>query len=558
MATPLAQAITASRFGQPTPVSQSYDSSGINPGGGMVNSMRMMPDAPDFGGGGGAPLPSQPPATTPPVTPPPVTTPAGPSTPVAAPPPDLSPTAANPLAPLNSYQAQQATGSYQAPAFQGSSSYQAGSYQAPQIDAPQAQGYQAQSYNAPQAQAPNYQAGNASAQQVGSQNATAGQFDVSAFRPFADAVYSEATRQLDPQMASQEAAFRQRMVNQGIQEGTPAFDAAYANFERSRNDAYSQARNQSLAQALGAQNQFFGQNLANSQMGLQASLANASNGLQAQGLNQADRQFGANLGQQTALANMQSALQAMGLNQADRQFGANLGLQGQQMGLQAALANAQMGMQAQQMGQQDRQFGAQMGLSYDQLANAFNQQNAQFGSNLGLQYAQLGQADRQFGANYDFQQGQADIQTLMALLGYGNQMDQYNNQWLGTDQQRAGSLFGLIPGLAPTQLDVQGTINTGASINQSNAANAQSGQNAMYQAVGQMAGAAMGMSDRRVKTDIARVGTLDNGLPVYVYRFKHGGPPQIGVMAQDVEQVKPHAVAEIGGIKHVNYAEAVQ
>ena len=54
------------------------------------------------------------------------------------------------------------------------------------------------------------------------------------------------------------------MVNQGIQEGTAAFDTAYANFERSRNDAYSSARNQALAQALGAQNQFFGQNLANS------------------------------------------------------------------------------------------------------------------------------------------------------------------------------------------------------------------------------------------------------------------------------------------------------
>ena len=393
---------------------------------------------------------------------------------------------------------------------------------------------------------------------MGAQNASAGQFDVSAFRPFADAVYSEQQRLLDPQMQSQEAAFRQRMVNQGIQEGTPAFDAAYANFERSRNDAYSSARNQALAQALGAQNQFFGQNLANSQMGLQASMANASNGLQAAGLNQADRQFGANLGLQGQLANASNALQAMGLGQADRQFGANLGLQGQQMGLQAALANAGFNLQGQQMGQQDRQFGSQLGLSYDQMANAFNQQNAQFGANMGFNYDQLNQADRQFGSNANYQQSQADMQMLMQLLGYGSQMDQYNNSLLGIDQQRAGSLFGLIPGLAPTQLDVQGTINTGASINQSNAANAQAQQNAMYQAIGQMAGGAMGMSDRRVKTDISRVGKLDNGLAVYAYRFKHGGPMQIGVMAQEVEQVKPHAVAEIGGIKHVNYAEAVQ
>ena len=153
--------------------------------------------------------------------------------------PNLGPTAQNPLAPLNNYQAQQTQGRFQAPAWQGSNTYQAGSYSAPQVNAPQLQQYQAQGASAPQISAPNYQAGNTSAQQVGAQNATAGQFDVNAFRPFADAVYGEATRQLDPQFASQEAQFRQRMVNQGVQEGTPAFDTAYANFERSRNDAYS-------------------------------------------------------------------------------------------------------------------------------------------------------------------------------------------------------------------------------------------------------------------------------------------------------------------------------
>ena len=432
-----------------------------------------------------------------------------------------------------------------------------------------------------------YQGGGAQAQTVGTQNATAGQFDVDAFRPFADAVYSEQTRQLDPQFQAQEASFRQRMVNQGIQEGTQAFDTAYANFERSRNDAYGSARNQALAQALGAQNQFFGQNLQNSQMGLQASMANASNGLQAAGMNQADRQFGANLGQQGSLANAQMALQAMGmgqqdrqfganlgmqgqqanasnflqsmgLGQADRQFGANLGLQGQQMGLQAALANAGFNLQGQQMGQQDRQFGSQMGLQYDQMANAFNQTNSQFGANQQLQYDQMGQQDRQFGSQQNYQQSQADMQMLMQLLGYGSQMDQYNNGLLGVDQQRAGSLFGLIPGLAPTQLDVQGTINTGANMNNANAANAQSAQNAQMQALGSMASGAMMMSDMRVKTDISRVGTLDNGLGVYAYRFKHGGPMQIGVMAQEVAEVNPGAVEEIGGILHVNYTEAVQ
>jgi len=64
-------------------------------------------------------------------------------------------------------------------------------------------------------------------------------------------------------------------------------------------------------------------------------------------------------------------------------------------------------------------------------------------------------------------------------------------------------------------------------------------------------------SDRRLKEGVKRVGTLDNGLPVYVYRYKAGGPPQIGLMADDVEKVKPEAVASINGYKAVDYMEAV-
>lgn len=189
-----------------------YDSSGINPGGGKI---RAPMTAPPVSTNPGIPVTPLPAPTQPPAAPPP--------------PPTFNATADNPMAALSTYQPQQKQGSYAAPTFQGSAQFEAGSYGAPTISTPA------------------YQAGNTQAQKVSANPASAGQFDVSAFRPFADAVYSEATRQLDPQFQSQENAFRQRMVNQGIQEGTPAFDSAYANFERSRNDAYSQARNQSLA-----------------------------------------------------------------------------------------------------------------------------------------------------------------------------------------------------------------------------------------------------------------------------------------------------------------------
>jgi hypothetical protein len=59
----------------------------------------------------------------------------------------------------------------------------------------------------------------------------------------------------------------------------------------------------------------------------------------------------------------------------------------------------------------------------------------------------------------------------------------------------------------------------------------------------------------RVKTDIKRVGETDGGLGVYTFRYKWGGPVQMGVLAQEVEQVTPSAVHEFGGIKAVDYAE---
>lgn len=64
-------------------------------------------------------------------------------------------------------------------------------------------------------------------------------------------------------------------------------------------------------------------------------------------------------------------------------------------------------------------------------------------------------------------------------------------------------------------------------------------------------------SDRRVKKDIRKVGKLNNGLPVYAFKYIWGGPDQIGLMAQDVEQVNPAAVGQVNGVKTVDYAEAV-
>ncbi|RDJ12416.1 tail fiber domain-containing protein [Rhizobium grahamii] len=65
-------------------------------------------------------------------------------------------------------------------------------------------------------------------------------------------------------------------------------------------------------------------------------------------------------------------------------------------------------------------------------------------------------------------------------------------------------------------------------------------------------------SDRRLKDDIKRVGSLDNGLPVYSFRYKEGGTIQIGLMSDDVRETHPEAVFEHSdGFDRVDYEQAV-
>lgn len=86
------------------------------------------------------------------------------------------------------------------------------------------------------------------------------------FQPFVDNAYAGFQRQLDPQFQDQERAFRQRMVNQGLTEGSQAYDNAWNGFSRSRNDAYDQAHRSAFDAGQQAQNQAFGQNLAESNL----------------------------------------------------------------------------------------------------------------------------------------------------------------------------------------------------------------------------------------------------------------------------------------------------
>lgn len=138
------------------------------------------------------------------------------------------------------------------------------------------------------------------------------------------------------------------------------------------------------------------------------------------------------------------------------------------------------------------------------------------------------------------------INEITALLS-GSQVSQPN--FINTPQtQIAGT-------------DYQGAVYKSAEMAQQAAAQKAQSKSQMMGGLFSMAGSLMGglmMSDRDTKTDIKKVGKLDNGLTVYSYRYKAGGPMQIGVMADEVEDVHPEAVHDVGGVDAVDYGKAVR
>lgn len=131
-------------------------------------------------------------------------------------------------------------------------------------------------------------------------------------------------------------------------------------------------------------------------------------------------------------------------------------------------------------------------------------------------------------------------------------------------QNQLGLGLNAIGSALPQMINPDTGVNIGmqqrAIQQQASAANAaakasqQSGLMGMFGSIGAAALPFM-MSDKRLKTDIKKVGKTNDGLPVYTYKYKGDDKTQMGVMAQDVEKKNPSAVQTIGGFKAVNYSK---
>ena len=109
------------------------------------------------------------------------------------------------------------------------------------------------------------------------------------------------------------------------------------------------------------------------------------------------------------------------------------------------------------------------------------------------------------------------------------------------------------PGIDPAGIINQGFQNQLASTTAQNKANAAQTDafGSLLSGAGTLAGAFID-SDERLKDNIEHIGK-ENGHNIYEFTYKGNDDKFIGVMAQEVEDIMPEAVTEIGGFKAVNY-----
>jgi hypothetical protein len=99
-----------------------------------------------------------------------------------------------------------------------------------------------------------------------------------------DAMYSQATSRLDPEWNQRQSDMEAQLAAQGLRPGDAAYDQQMQNFNRSRNDAYNQAKWSASEAGRAEANQLFGQGLneatlfnqGNQQLFAQQQAANAA------------------------------------------------------------------------------------------------------------------------------------------------------------------------------------------------------------------------------------------------------------------------------------------
>lgn len=143
------------------------------------------------------------------------------------------------------------------------------------------------------------------------------------------------------------------------------------------------------------------------------------------------------------------------------------------------------------------------------------------------------------------QSGNSAVNSTLANTATGSQAMGNPTQWMGLGNQALGNWGNLVSGIYATQMEgYKARINASSGIGG---------------AIGGIMGGLMGLSDEREKDNIREVGETHDGQPIYSFTYKGDDEPRMGLMAQDVEERDPQAVAtDATGRKFVNYDRALQ
>jgi hypothetical protein len=205
-------------------------------------------------------------------------------------------------------------------------------------------------------------------------------------------------------------------------------------------------------------------------------------------------------------------------------------------------------------------FGADAG-NRANLANADARNTAsRFGADARNTAGQYNAGARDAALNRQLTAGNS-LASLGSSIGADNRANIALQNALGGDQRQVEQFLKSAPldvleriakmyGGLPLNL-LSGSTTTGNSSGSSKTWDPMDTAGKVINAAGTVATA---FSDRRLKTDIERIGEREDGLGVYVYRYLWSPARFIGVMAQEVLKVKPEAVIHTpSGFLAVNY-----
>ena len=368
-----------------------------------------------------------------------------------------------------------------------------------------------------------------------------------------DQAQNAVLQRLAPSMAAQQEAMNSNLANQGLVQGSAAWNAA----QLSQNQANNDLRLGAVATGDAEQQALFGQQATSNQLFNAAQnqdyTQQQGRGMFALGATQANN--AANL----AAGQFHNAAQQQDFGQLyDR-------AQYEQSGIAAnnaaAFSAGQFHNAAQAQGEGENAARAAFGNAAQAQQNGQNQSAAAFGNSALQGQFGLGQAAATF-ANQSREQDLQDQETIS-----NNSINQASALMHG-GQVTTGQYQGYTPaqlGETPISQDTYASANLAEQAYQAQLTSQAQNNASMWSGIGGLfsLGTSGGLagnllkSDIRLKKDITPLGRARNGLPFYSFRYlwdADDGPIRSGHMAHEVAEVRPDAVhLEPDGFYAVDY-----